>query len=63
MNSDPENQPDDPSFPDFVDALNSVNEQDPATARNKDSIADNNGRRIKLDDKTKQSTKTIRGVE
>ncbi len=52
----------DPSFPDFVDALNDVDESDPSTARNETSIDDNNGGRIELDEGGSQEG-TIHGVE
>ncbi len=50
MSSDDEKTPDAPSFPDFVDALNDVDESDATTKDNPSSMSDNNGGRIKFNE-------------
>jgi len=62
MSFDDDTGENDPSFPDFVDALNDVDETDPSTSRNETSIDDNNGGRIELDEGGPQEG-TIHGVE
>lgn len=73
MSSNDKKTPDEPTIIDFVDALNDVNEKDPSTVKNKQSMSDNKGGRITFDEGEDMSERPyhrdknpqgfIRGVE